>query len=83
MEKEQLDLEHRIDPTVPGPLPSEHKDDDGWKEIDKLGAWDCVLSPFQAIVEIPAQHRGAWGLAMDKVHRKIWESQEEGEELDR
>ena len=45
--------------------------------------WDCVLSPFQAIEEIPAQHVGAWALAMDKVHRKIWEADDNVEKLDR
>ena len=73
----------RVDPVVPGPLGQVRQDDDGWGEIDKLGAWDCALSPFPAIEEIPTQHREAWALAMAKVHRKIWEVQEDGEELDR
>ena len=74
---DQIDLSSRLDPIVPGPLAQVRQDDDGWGEIDKLGA------PFPAIEEIPAQHREAWALAMEKVHRKIWEAQEEGEDLDR
>ena len=80
---EQMDLTGRFDPDVPGPLAQARQDDDGWAEIDKLGAWDCALSPFPAIEEIPAQHREAWFLAMEKVHRKIWEAQDVGEDLDR
>ena len=36
-----------------------------------------------AIEEVPAQQREAWALAMDRVHKRIWECQEEGVELDR
>ena len=73
-----MDLQDRIDPIVPGPLPSVRQDENGWGEIDRLGVWECALSSFPAIEEIPAQHREAWALAMDKVHRKFWEA-EEGE----
>ena len=83
VEEEQMDLQDRLDPIVPGPLPSVRQDEDGWGEIDRLGVWECALSSFPAIEEIPVQHREAWALAMDKVHRRIWEAEEEGEELDR
>ena len=55
--EERVDLQGRVDPEVPGPLLVISQDDEGWGEIDKLGVWDCVLSPFQAIEEIPDQHR--------------------------
>ena len=51
--------------------------------MDQLGVWDCALSPFTAFEEIPAIHREAWGVAMDKVHRKLWEAEEHGSDLDR
>ena len=79
VEEELLDLHDRVDPEVPGPLPAVHEEEEGWGEIDRLGVWDCVLSPFQAIEEIPDQHRGAWAIAMDKVHRRVWEAEESGE----
>ena len=66
-----MDLSIRVDPVVPGPLGQVRQDDDGWGEIDKLGAWDCALSPFPAIEEIPTQHREAWALAMAKVRKNL------------
>ena len=80
---EEVDLREKVDPVVPGPLPSVQEHETGWGEIDRLGVWECVLSPFSAIEEIPAQHREAWAMAMDKVHRKIWEAEEYGEDLER
>ena len=56
---DKIDLTPRVNPTVPGPLAQVKQDDEGWGEIDKLGAWDCSLSSFSAIEEIPAQHREA------------------------
>ena len=81
--EEMISLRERVDPVVPGPLPTLQVDEAGWGEIDKLGAWECALSPFTALEEVPAQHREAWGLAMNKVHRKIWEAEGQGEEMDR
>ena len=80
---EVINLQERVDPAVPGPLPTTQEDSMGWGEIDKLGVWDCVLSTFSAIEEVPAQHREAWAMAMDRAHRMIWESQEHGVDLDR
>ena len=81
--EEYVDIQDRFNPEVPGPQPLVRQDEDGWDEIDQIGAWECALSKFQAIAEVPAQHREAWALAMDKVLRKIWETEDEGEELDR
>ena len=81
--EETLDLSGRVNPVIPGPLDQIRQDEEGWGEIDRLGAWDCALSPFQAIEEVPAQHREVWALAMDRVHRRVWEAQEDCEELDR
>ena len=81
--EEVVSLLDRVTPPVPGPLLTILNDESGWGEIDRLGVWDCVLSPFSAIEEVPAQHREAWAMAMDKVHRKVWEAEEHGEDLDR
>ena len=56
-EQGKLDLAGRVNPCVPGPLAQVMQDDEGWGEIDKLSAWECALSTFPAIEEIPAQHR--------------------------
>ena len=61
-----ISLQERVDPEIPGPLPTILEDGFGWGEIDKLGVWDCILSPFSAIEEVPAQHREAWAMAMDQ-----------------
>ena len=80
---ELIPLEHRFDPEVPTPIEGKTVDADGWGEIDQLSGWDCVLSSFPAIEEIPAQHRETWAHAIDTVLRKLSEAQEEGEDLNR
>ena len=68
---------------IPGPVEITAVDVDGWLMIDTLGAWDCVLSRFSAMEEIPSQHKEIWASAVDIVLRRISEAQEEGEELNR
>jgi hypothetical protein len=80
---EQIDITDRLDPTVPGPIEIIGVDADGWVMIDTLGAWDCVLSRFAAMEEIPSQHKEIWASAMDTVLRRISEAQVEGDELNR
>ena len=44
---EQGDVVSRLDPVVPGPIDGNPLlDADGWREIDRLGAWDCALNTF-------------------------------------
>ena len=80
---EYIDVSARLDPVVPGPAEVAIIDADGWGIIDTLGAWDCVLSRFSAMEEIPAQHKEIWASAVDTVLRRISDTQEEGEELNR
>ena len=37
-QSDKIDLTDRVDPAVPGPLPQVRQDEEGWGEIDKLGA---------------------------------------------
>ena len=80
---ELIPLQHRINPEIPKPLDKKTVDSDGWGEIDQLSGWDCALSSFPAMEEIPAQHRETWAHAVDTVLRKLSEAQDEGEDLDR
>ena len=48
-----------------------------------MSVMDCVLCPFQAIEEVPNQYRELFASAMHKIITRVWENQEEGEELDR
>jgi len=56
---------------------------DGFAHIDQLSAMDCVLSPFQAMEEVPKQHQEVFASAMEKILTRVWENQTEGIELDR
>ena len=76
---EQIPLQHRINPEIPKPLDKKAVDTDGWGEIDQLSGWDCALSSFPAMEEIPAQHRETWAHNVDPVLRKLSEAQDERE----
>ena len=85
-EEEQLSLLDRVDPIIPGPLlqsDGEYHDADGWSQIDQLSIMDCVLCPFQAVEDVPNQFRELFGRAMNKILTRIWEYQEECDELNR
>ena len=61
---EQFMLQGREDPDVPGPSYRVTKESLGLGEIDRIGAWDCSLSIFPSLEDIPSQHREQWGRAM-------------------
>ncbi|MCP4269864.1 MAG: hypothetical protein GY777_30545 [Candidatus Brocadiaceae bacterium] len=76
-------LKIRLNPVIPSAAEFTGIDADGWCMIDALDAWECALSRFSAIEEIPAQHKETWASAIDTVLRRISEAQDEGEELNR
>ena len=78
-----MDITAHLDPAVPGPRDSPAIDADGWGTIDLLGAWDCTLSEFKGIEEVPFQHREIWAQAVGIVMQRIHEAPAEGPELDR
>ena len=87
---EKFPLLDRIDPILPPPLTGSMdgysaRDTyaDGFAYIDQLSAMECVLSPFQAMDEVPKQHREVFARAMEKILTRLSENQEDGEELDR
>ena len=51
-------LQTRARPVIPGPermMGDAEVDADGWAEIDRLRAWDCMLVKFAMLQEIPAK----------------------------
>ena len=87
---EKFSLLDRINPIMPEPLTTTMDGyaardayADGFAHIDQLSAMDCVLSPFQAMDEVPKQHQEVFASAMEKILTRVWENQAEGIELDR
>ena len=82
---EQFDLTEWLDPEVPGPLLSPSNNSSELSAVDKLGAWDCALSRFQTISDIPQAFRSKWAHIYDGVMRH-WErgvSNQDKEAIDR
>ena len=80
---EQRELADRMDPEVPGPLIGPPLlDGDGWREIDRLGAWECALNSFSSLEEVPFAYRVSWGKAMARVLSSILGATNQ-EDLDR
>ena len=64
-------LEELLDPVIPGAVePTEHHDD-GWEQIDSVGAWDACLSEFTVLEFVPPQHKEVWGWAYGEILRRI------------
>ena len=80
---EQRELADRLDPEVPGPVNGRPLlDGDGWREIDRLGAWECALNSFSSMEEVPFPYRVSWGKAMGRVLASILGATNQ-EDLDR
>ena len=67
---EQEDITAYLDPDMPaaGPVTV---DEDGWGRIDGLSAWECTLSGFNAMKEVPMLHQEKWVRACSAVLRRI------------
>ena len=63
------DLSGRKSPEVPGPRVTQFEDEtpDGWHQIDQLGAFDCFLSRFSSVEDVPHDCQAAWALAWSTV----------------
>ena len=77
--EEELDLQPFLDPLVPGAVPwcQGQEEGDGWTAIDRLSAWDCFLSPFGALEEVPHQHKHMWGWAWGTVLERFQNATDE------
>ena len=82
-EAEQGDVASRLDPEIPGPRNGAPLvDADGWREIDRLGAWECAMNMFSSMEEVPFCFRVGWGKAVTRVITAVLNATNQ-EELDR
>ena len=63
------DVAARLNPVVPGPRVQDQEEvrGDGWADIDRLGAWDCQLSIFNSMEDVPLQFEAGWSMAFATV----------------
>ena len=63
------DVAARLNPVVPGPRVQVQEEvrGDGWADIDRLGAWDCQLSIFNSMEDVPLQFEAGWSMAFATV----------------
>ena len=65
-------LRDRISPDIPPPrLPPAGDSDIEWAQIDRIGGWKAIISPFGAIDQIPAQHKAVWAWAWGAILVKV------------
>ena len=68
---EILDLRPFLNPEVPEGVPwnPSQENGEGLLAIDRLSPWDCFLSKFGALEEVPRQHQyiWAWGFILEKI----------------
>ena len=68
----QEELASRRHPVVPGPTPGPVlPDGDGWNLIDTMGVWECALTPFFSMEDVPEPYREKWGKVMSRILRVI------------
>ena len=78
----RADLSPWLDPVVPGPRHGPLPDDgDGFNRIDLLGVWECGLSSFRALEEVPTRFREKWARAMSTIFRKLQQASTAEEEI--
>ena len=73
---EQEDLSPWLDPAVPvgGPVLA---DVNGWNRIDAVGGWECGLTGFNAMEQVPTVHKEKFARAFSYVLQQILEANSE------
>jgi hypothetical protein len=63
------DTSRFLDPEVPAPHVTQPGEEwlDGWHSIDQIGCWDCYLSLFSTLENVPLQHQVMWTRAWATV----------------
>ena len=65
-------MRDRISPDIPPPrLPPAGDSNIEWAQIDRIGDWKAIISPFGAIDQIPAQHKAVWAWAWGAILVKV------------
>ena len=80
-DEEVFDLRDRSSPPVPLPV-APGADTEGWKAVDRVGAFDSFLVEFTMLQEVSEQHKGAWAGAYTEVLTR-WKNAASVEEGDR
>ena len=75
---EREDITEYLEPEMPaaGPVTV---DTDGWGRIDGLSAWECTLTGFHPMGEVPVVHQEKWVRAVATVLRRLMEADTEQE----
>ena len=80
---DQVELSDWLYPEVPLAHPGMVADDaEGWNLIDRWDVWDCVLSEFPTMQDIPRAYMEVWAAAVAKVLRNI-QAVDDGLQLER
>ena len=71
-EEFDADIADRCRPHIPqgDPTATRAPDSDGWSFIAKLGAYECFLTCFPSLQEVPNQHEEAFAEAVAEVLRR-------------
>ena len=71
-EEFDANIEGRCRPHIPqgDPMARRAPDSDGWSFIAKLGAYECFLTCFPSLQEVPNQREEAWADAVAEVLRR-------------
>ena len=71
-EEFDADISGRCRPRIPqgDPTATRAPDSDGWSFIAKLGAYECFLTCFPSLQEVPNQHEEAFAEAVAEVLRR-------------
>ena len=75
-EREVMNLGPWLDPEVPLPaaIPGTAS---SWDRVKELGGWECGLSPFPAMKNVPGAFREKWGRLMSMLVRRVLEADTE------
>ena len=78
---ERLPLAAFLDPVIPIALPAHPSQDigEGFNAIDRLSPWQCFLTTFGAMEEVPHQHKHMWAWAWSTVLERIQTARTEEE----
>ena len=70
---EELLLAPFLNPVMPDALPHNPAQDtgEGWGAIDRLHPWQCFLSTYSLMEEVPRQNRHMWAWAWGTVLERI------------
>ena len=83
-EEGKVYVEEFFDPVVPGARDQEIVGEvSGWNKIDSLDAWDCFLSCFDPLDDVPSQHIATWVECWDIILTEINEAERDSLDMEK